>query len=201
MRYVPTSAGSPVKVLSRAEKRDVLGLQNSVLNNPPGKTTIYRKVQDRSKSEPFYRELKEEIVRESDHTITLKNRKTIRKSDLAIKRQPALKKPSPRKRNQLVKFYATKGLRKTTKPQRKETSRLNLKNSILRGGTRWWIVLERHSLERRRSNGKGSDSRLASNVTTSQARWVNLTIQEFVKTNTERRTIQQKTHQTTKQAI
>ena len=118
MRYVPTSAGSPVKVLSRAEKRDALGLQNSVLNNPPGKTTIYRKVQDRSKSEPFYRELKEEIVRESEHTITLKNRKTIRKSDLAIKRQPALKKPSPRKRNQLVKFYATKGLRKTTKPQR-----------------------------------------------------------------------------------
>ena len=29
-----------------------------------------------------------------------------------------MKKPSPRKRDQLVKFYATKGLRKTAKPQR-----------------------------------------------------------------------------------
>ena len=118
MRYVPTSAGSPVKVLSRAEKKDALGIKNSVMNNPPGKITIYRKVQDRSKSEPFYKELKEEIVRESDHTITLKIGKIIRKSDLAIKRQPALKKPSPRKKNQLVKFYATKGLRKTTRPQK-----------------------------------------------------------------------------------
>ena len=89
-----------------------------MLNNPPGKTTIYRKVQDRLKSEPFYRELKEEIVRESDHTVILKNGKIIRKSDLAIKRRPAQKKPSPRKRDQLVKFYATKGLRKTAKPQR-----------------------------------------------------------------------------------
>ena len=43
VRYVPTSAGSPVKVLSRAEKRDALGIKDSVLNNPPGKTTIYRK--------------------------------------------------------------------------------------------------------------------------------------------------------------
>ena len=148
VRYVPTSAGSLVKALSRAEKRDALGIKNSVLNNPPGKTTRYRKVQDRSKSEPFYKELKEEIVRQSDHTTTLKNGKIIRKSDLAIKRQPALKKPSPRKKNQLVKFYATKGLRKTTRPQRnvgfkslratqkKETSRLNFKSSILRGGTR-----------------------------------------------------------------
>ena len=118
VRYVPTSAGSPVKVLSRAEKREALGIKNSMLNNPPGKTTIYRKVQDRLKSEPFYRELKEEIVRESDHTVTLKNGKIIRKPDLAIKRQPAQKKPSPRKRDQLVKFYATKGLRKTAKPQR-----------------------------------------------------------------------------------
>ena len=42
----------------------------------------------------------------------------IRKSDLAIKRQSTQKKPSPRKRDQLVKFYATKGLRKTAKPQR-----------------------------------------------------------------------------------
>ena len=118
VKYVPTSAGFPVKVLSRAEKRDALGIKNSVLNNPPCKTTIYRKVQDRSKSEPFYKELKEEIVKESDHTITLKNGKIIRKSDLAIKRQPVLKKPSLRKKNQLVKFYATKGLRKTTRPQR-----------------------------------------------------------------------------------
>ena len=118
VRYVPTSADSPVKVLSRAEKRDALGIKNSVLNNLPGKTTIYRKVQDRLKSEPFYRELKDEIVRESDHTVTLKNGKIIRKSDLAIRRQLAQKKPSPRKRDQLVKFYATKGLRKTAKPQR-----------------------------------------------------------------------------------
>ena len=92
--------------------------KNSVLNNPPGKTTIYRKVQDRSKIKPFYKELKEEIERESDHTITLKNGKILRKSDLAMKRQPALKKSSPRKKNKLVKFYATKGLRKTTRPQR-----------------------------------------------------------------------------------
>ena len=41
VRYVPTSAGSPVKALSRAEKRDALGIKDSVLNNPPGKTTIY----------------------------------------------------------------------------------------------------------------------------------------------------------------
>ena len=40
VRYVPTSAGSPVKVLSRAEKIDALGIKNSVLNDPPGKTTI-----------------------------------------------------------------------------------------------------------------------------------------------------------------
>ena len=89
-----------------------------MLNNPPGKTTIYRKVQDRLKSEPFYRELKEEIVRESDHTITLKNGKIIGKSDLAIKRLSALKKASPRKRDQLMKCNATKGPRKIIKPQR-----------------------------------------------------------------------------------
>ena len=47
VRYVSTSAGSPVKGLSRAENRDDLGIKNSVLNNPPDKTTIYRKVQDR----------------------------------------------------------------------------------------------------------------------------------------------------------
>ena len=75
-----------------------------MLNNPRGKTTIYRKNQDRLESEPFYRELKEELVRESDHTVTLKKEKLIRKSDLAIKRQPAPKKASPRKRDQLVKF-------------------------------------------------------------------------------------------------
>ena len=71
VRYVPTSAGSPVKVLSRAEKRDALGIKDSILNNPP-----------------------------------------------AIKRHCTQKKPSPRKRDQLVRFYATKGLRKTTKPPR-----------------------------------------------------------------------------------
>ena len=118
VRYFPTSAGSPVKVLSRAEKRDALGIKNSVLNNPPDKTTFYRKVQDRLKSEPFYRELKDEIVRESDHIVTLKNGKIICKSDLAIKRQLAQKKAIPRKRDQLVKFYATNGLRKTAKPLR-----------------------------------------------------------------------------------
>ena len=118
VRYVPTSAGSPVKVLSRAEKRDALGINDSILNNPPVKTTIYRKVQDRTKSEPFYRVLKYEIVRESDHTVTLKNGKIIRKSDLAMKRQLTQKKPSPRNRDQIVRFYATKGLRKTAKPQR-----------------------------------------------------------------------------------
>ena len=37
VRYVPTSAGSPVKMLSRAEKRDALGIKDSVLNNPPAK--------------------------------------------------------------------------------------------------------------------------------------------------------------------
>ena len=41
VRHVPTSAGSPVKVLSSAEKRDALGIKDSLLNNPPGKTTIY----------------------------------------------------------------------------------------------------------------------------------------------------------------
>ena len=98
VRCVPTSAGFPLKVLSRAEKRDALGVKSPVLNNPPGKTTIYRKVQDRLKIEPLYRELKEETVRESDHTITLKNGKIIRKSDLAIKRQSAPTKVSPRKK-------------------------------------------------------------------------------------------------------
>ena len=37
-----------------------------------GKNLFYRKVQDRKKDEPYYKELKEEIERESDHTITLK---------------------------------------------------------------------------------------------------------------------------------
>ena len=145
MKYVPTSAGSPVKVLSRAEKRDALGVKNPVLNNPPGKTTIYRKEQNRLKNEPPYRELKEEIVRESDHTHTLKNGKIIRKSDLTIERQSAPKKVSPRKKNQLVKFYATKEPRKIMKPQRnagfrsskatqkKKASKSNLRNYILRG--------------------------------------------------------------------
>ena len=105
-------------MLSRAEKRDALGIKDSILNNLPGKTIIYRKVQDITKSEPFYRVLKDEIVRESDHTVTLKNGKIIRKSDLAIKRHCTQKKPSPRKRDQLVRFYATKGLRKTSKPPR-----------------------------------------------------------------------------------
>ena len=41
VRCVTTSLGSPVKVLSRAEKKDAIGVKNSVLNNPPGKTTVY----------------------------------------------------------------------------------------------------------------------------------------------------------------
>ena len=57
-------------------------------------------------------------MRESDHTITLKNGKIIGKSDLAIKRLSALKKASPRKRDQLMKCNATKGPRKIIKPQR-----------------------------------------------------------------------------------
>ena len=39
--YVPTSADSPVKVLTRDEKRDALGVKYPLLNEPPGKTTIY----------------------------------------------------------------------------------------------------------------------------------------------------------------
>ena len=69
------------------------------MNNQPGKTTVYRKVQNRSKNEPFYRELKEERVRESEHTITLQKWKIIRKSDVAVKRQSAPKKFSPRKKS------------------------------------------------------------------------------------------------------
>ena len=118
VRYVLTSADSPVKVHSRVEKREALGVKNPVLNNPPGKITIYRKVQDRLKNERLYREVKKEIVRESDHTITLKNGKIIRQSDLAVERQPAPKKSSPRKKNKLVKFYATKGPRNIVKPKR-----------------------------------------------------------------------------------
>ena len=70
-RYVPTSSGSPVNVLSRAEKRKAVGVANPVVGNPSSKTLIYRKVQDRKKDESYYKELKEELVRESDHTITL----------------------------------------------------------------------------------------------------------------------------------
>ena len=40
VRYVPTSSGFPVKVLSRAEKREALGLESSVLSNPSGKIFI-----------------------------------------------------------------------------------------------------------------------------------------------------------------
>ena len=102
VRYVPTSSGSPVKVLSRAEKREALGVANPVLSNPSGKILIYRKVQDRNENEPFYSEFKEEIVRELDHTITLKIGKQIRISDLAVKRPSVPKKISPRKK--LLKF-------------------------------------------------------------------------------------------------
>ena len=60
--------------LSRKEKK-ALGVANPVLSNPLGKNLIYRKVQDRKKDEPDYKELKEEVVRESDHTIPLKTGK------------------------------------------------------------------------------------------------------------------------------
>ena len=50
VRYVPTSSGSPVRVPSRAEKREALGKENPVLSNPSGKILIYRKVQDRKKN-------------------------------------------------------------------------------------------------------------------------------------------------------
>ena len=59
VRYVPTSSGSPVKVLSRAEKRKAIGVENTVLSNPSGKILVYRKVQDRKKDEKYHRELKE----------------------------------------------------------------------------------------------------------------------------------------------
>ena len=36
VRYVPTSSGSPVKVLSRAEKREALGVESPILSNPSG---------------------------------------------------------------------------------------------------------------------------------------------------------------------
>ena len=91
-RYVPTSSGSPVKVLSRTEKRKALGVKNPVLSNSSGKNLIYRKEQDRKKDKPYYKELKEEIISESDHKIKLKNGKVIRKLDLAVKKPSALKK-------------------------------------------------------------------------------------------------------------
>ena len=93
-------------------------MANPVLSNPSGKTLTYRKVQDRKKDELYYKELKEEIEGESDHTITLKNGKVIRKPNLAMKRPSAPKKISPRKKNQLIKIYATKRPRKVMKTSR-----------------------------------------------------------------------------------
>ena len=40
VKFVPTSTGSPVNVLSRAEKREALGLESPVLSNPSGKILI-----------------------------------------------------------------------------------------------------------------------------------------------------------------
>ena len=62
--YVPSSSGSPVKLLSHSEKRKVLSV-------PMSKNLFKRKYQGRKKDEPLYKEL-EEVERESDHTITLK---------------------------------------------------------------------------------------------------------------------------------
>ena len=61
-----------MKVFSR-RKQKTLSVANPVLSNPSGKNFIYRKMQDRKKDEPYYKELTEEIVTESVHTITLKN--------------------------------------------------------------------------------------------------------------------------------
>ena len=52
-------------------------------------------------------------VRESDHTITLKNGKIFRKSDLAVKTPPASKELSPRKKNQLKIFRPPKNPEKS----------------------------------------------------------------------------------------
>ena len=124
-RYVPTSSGSPVKVLSRAEKRKTLGVKNPYLSNSSGKKLIYRKVQDRKKDKPYCKELKEEIIRESDHKITLKNGKVIRKIDLAVKKPSAPKKnsPQPQEKNQLIRFHAKKRPRKVMKSSTKLDSR------------------------------------------------------------------------------
>ena len=58
-----------------------------------------------------------EVVRESEHAVTIKSGKISRKSDYAIKiDKPDLpRKPvSPRKKGQLLMFYATKGSRTTS---------------------------------------------------------------------------------------
>ena len=117
-RYVPTSSRSPVKLLSRSEKQKGLGVANPVLSNPSGKTVIYRKVRDRKKNKPYYKEPKEEIVRESDHIITLKSGEKICKSDLAVKITTEPRKVSPRKKYQLFKFVTRKGPRKVIKAAR-----------------------------------------------------------------------------------
>ena len=117
-RYVPTSSRSPVKLLSRSEKQKGLGVANPVLSNPSGKTVIYRKVRDRKKNKPYYKEPKEEIVRESDHIITLKSGEKICKSDLAVKITTEPRKVSPRKKYQLFKFVTRKGPRNVIKAAR-----------------------------------------------------------------------------------
>ena len=184
-----------------------------MLNNAPGKTTIYRKVQDRLKSESFYRELQEEVVRESDNTITPKNGKIIRKSDLAIKRQPAPKKLSPRKRDQLVNFYATEGLRKITKPQRNvgfKSSRVTQKKRNLQAKFEELDIARRNVainssretlLREEDEKRKRLRFPIGLKIDHESSPPANPIILELAKTNAERRTVQRKSYQMTMPAI
>ena len=57
VRYVITSSGSPVKFLSR-KKRKALDIENPVLSSPSGKILVYRKAQDRKRTNHFIENLK-----------------------------------------------------------------------------------------------------------------------------------------------
>ena len=58
VRYVITSSGSPVIFLSFTEKRKALDIENPVLSSPSGKILVYRKAQDRKRTNPFIENLK-----------------------------------------------------------------------------------------------------------------------------------------------
>ena len=64
-RYLPTSSDSV--------KQKALGVASPVLTNRSCRTLIFREIQDRKNDEPYYKELKDEVARELDHTITLKS--------------------------------------------------------------------------------------------------------------------------------